>query len=372
MQEILNNEVLGNSVLDYLIALGTILVGAIVTKLVDSIIVNRIKSWARRTSTTLDDDLVKLIERFVIPAVLLGIVYISINGLTLHSILDQAVDVVFVILITVTVVRLLGALVEYGIQMYAMARRPGDQNLQHSLNALTPAIKIVIWAIGLVFLLDNFGLDISAIVAGLGIGGVAIALASQGVLQDLFSYFSILFDRPFEIGDFIIVGDCIGTVEYVGIKTTRLRSIDGEQLVVANTDLIAARIRNYKRMLTRRIAFQIGVTYETGLEQLKVIPSLVQDVIDHTDNVTFDRAHFSSYGDFSLNFEVVYIVSTGDYAVYMDAQQTINLGIKQAFDARGIEFAYPTQVTYLSGGAGGNGLMQSPDGMLVAASNGDQ
>lgn len=372
MQEVLNNEILGNSVSDYLLALGTFLVGAIATKLVDTIVVNRIKRWARRTSTTLDDDLIKLIERFVIPVVLLGIVYISINGLTLHPILDESVDIVFIILTTVMVVRLLGALVEYGIQVYAMARRPDDQNLQHSLNALTPAIKIIIWAIGLVFLLDNFGLDISAIVAGLGIGGVAIALASQGVLQDLFSYFSILFDRPFEIGDFIVVGDCVGTVEYVGIKTTRMRSLDGEQLVVANTDLTASRIRNYKRMMTRRIVFQIGVTYETGLEQLKAIPTLIKDVIDQTENAIFDRAHFSSYGDFSLNFEVVYIVSTGDYAVYMDAQQAINLGIKRAFDARGIEFAYPTQVTYLSGANSGNGVLPSPDGMSAAAANGDQ
>jgi small-conductance mechanosensitive channel len=371
MQEVLNSELLGNSVLDYLLALGTIVVGAIAIKLVDTIVVNRVKRWARRTSTTLDDDLIRLIERFVVPALLLGVVYIGLNGLTLHPILDQAVDIVFVILITVAVVRLLGTLVEYSIQVYAAARRPGDQSFQYSLNALTPAIKIIIWAIGLVFLLENFGLDISAIVAGLGIGGVAIALASQGVLQDLFSYFSILFDRPFEIGDFIVVGDCVGTVEYIGIKTTRMRSIDGEQLVVANTDLTASRIRNYKRMLTRRIVFQIGVTYETGLEQLKAIPTLIKDVIDQTETVTFDRAHFLSYGDFSLNFEVVYIVNTGDYAVYMDAQQAINLGLKQVFDERGIEFAYPTQVTYLSGATDSDGFTSSSDRLSVSASDGE-
>ncbi|MEM8810584.1 MAG: mechanosensitive ion channel family protein, partial [Cyanobacteria bacterium P01_G01_bin.38] len=187
-----------------------------------------------------------------------------------------------------------------------------------------------------------------AVVAGLGIGGVAVALASQGVLQDLFSYFAILFDRPFEIGDFIIVGDFIGTVEHVGIKTTHMRSISGEQLVLANTDLTSTRIRNFRRMQRRRIVFSIGVTYETGYAKIERIPAMIQAIVEQMSGVTFDRAHFLSYGDFSLNFEIVYFVETDDYATYMDAQQQINLGLKTAFEKEQIEFAYPTQVLYLS------------------------
>jgi small-conductance mechanosensitive channel len=197
-------------------------------------------------------------------------------------------------------------------------------------------------------LLDNLGFDISAVIAGLGIGGVAVALASQGILEDLFSYFSILFDRPFELGDFIIVGEFMGTVERVGIKTTRLRSISGEELVLANTDLTGSRLRNYKRMAQRRVAFTIGVTYETGMDRLERIPELIQHVIESVDKTIFGRAHFFSYGDFSLNFEIVYFVTTNDYDVYMDTQQAINLGIKRKFDENGIEFAYPTQVQYLA------------------------
>ncbi|PSO81847.1 MAG: mechanosensitive ion channel protein MscS, partial [Cyanobacteria bacterium QS_4_48_99] len=174
------------------------------------------------------------------------------------------------------------------------------------------------------FLLGNLGFDISALVASLGIGGVAIALASQGVLQDLFSYFSILLDRPVQIGDFIIVGDFVGTVEHIGIKTTRMRSLSGEQLIIANTDLTGSRIRNFNPMEERRIVFTISVTYDTGFKQLQEIPNFIQGIIEATKNTRFDRCHFSSYRDSSLNFETVYYMTTSDYTAYMDAQQHIN------------------------------------------------
>ena len=168
------------------------------------------------------------------------------------------------------------------------------------------------------------GFDISALVASLGIGGVAIALASQGVLQDLFSYFSILLDRPVQIGDFIIVGDFVGTVEHIGIKTTRMRSLSGEQLIIANTELTGSRIRNFNPMEERRIVFTIGVTYDTGFKHLQEIPNFIQGIIEATKNTRFDRCHFSSYRDSSLNFETVYYMTTSDYTAYMDAQQHIN------------------------------------------------
>ena len=191
------------------------------------------------------------------------------------------------------------------------------------------------------------GFNISAVVASLGIGGVAVALASQGVLQDLFSYFSILLDRPFELGDFIIVGDYLGTVEYVGIKTTRLKSISGEEIIIANTDLTGSRIRNFKRMKQRRIVSQFGVVYETSPEQLAEIPKIIKRIIENNKNVIFDRAHFLSYSAYSLDFEIVYFVESNDYNVYMDARQQINLQIKAEFAKHHIEFAYPTQVNYL-------------------------
>lgn len=359
MLDLLTVSFLGNRISDYLMAIATVVLGAIALKLIERLIIGRMKRWARRTSTPVDDDLVRLLDRFLAVGGFLGIFYISINGLRLHPILSQMVDVVFIIIITVLAVLCLGALVDYGIRFYATTQQPDNPGLERSLSALTPAVKVVLWAVGLVFLLDNFGLDISAIVAGLGIGGVAIALASQGVLQDLFSYFTILFDRPFDLGDFIIVGESVGTVEYIGIKTTRLRSIDGEQIIIANTDLTSSRIRNFKRMERRRAVFHLGVTYETGLGKLHDIPDMIRKVIEATDNVLFDRAHFSSYGDYSLNFEVVYIVTTGEYAAYMDAQQAINFAIKEMFDQHGIEFAYPAQVTYFGNGSASQQLAEA-------------
>ena len=209
-------------------------------------------------------------------------------------------------------------------------------------------------------LLGNLGFDISALVASLGIGGVAIALASQGVLQDLFSYFSILLDRPVQIGDFIIVGDFVGTVEHIGIKTTRMRSLSGEQLIIANTELTGSRIRNFNPMEERRIVFTIGVTYDTGFKHLQEIPNFIQGIIEVTKNTRFDRCHFSSYRDSSLNFETVYYMTTSDYTAYMDAQQHINLEIKQAFEQRGIEFAFPTQVVHVNNGADGVAKSANP------------
>ncbi|MCZ7615125.1 MAG: mechanosensitive ion channel family protein [Ignavibacteriaceae bacterium] len=173
--------------------------------------------------------------------------------------------------------------------------------------------------------MDNLGFDISAVIAGLGIGGIAIALAAQTILGDLFSYFVIFFDRPFEVGDFITVQDKSGTVEYTGIKTTRLRSLSGEQLVFSNHDLTNSRIHNYKKMERRRVVFTLRVIYQTTAEQIESIPKLVREIIESQQDVAFDRGHFASYGDFSLNFEFVYFVLEADYNKYMNIQQAINI-----------------------------------------------
>jgi small-conductance mechanosensitive channel len=223
-----------------------------------------------------------------------------------------------------------------------------NETRQRSLKWIFIAIKIVITCIALIILLDNMGIKISALVAGLGIGGIAIAFASQAVLGDLFSFFVILFDRPFEIGDFIIVDDLMGTVENVGIKTTRVRSLGGEELIFSNTSLTNARVRNYKRMARRRVVFKLGVTYQTSLENIKEIPEIIKKIISSESEVLFDRAHFSSYGDFALIYEVVYNVLNSDYNKYMDVQQSINFKIKEEFDKRKIDFAYPTQTLFIN------------------------
>ena len=187
----------------------------------------------------------------------------------------------------------------------------------------------------------------SALVAGLGVGGIAVAFAAQAIIEDIFSYFTIFLDRPFQIGDFITTGDYLGEVKHIGIRTTRLKSLGGEELVFSNKDLTSARIRNYKTMEERRVVFSIGVTYDTPLEKLKQIPEVLKEIIDSKEMTRFDRAHFLSYGDSSLKYEIVYYVLSGDYNKYMDVHQAINFDIRERFDAMELEFAFPTRTLYI-------------------------
>ena len=204
-----------------------------------------------------------------------------------------------------------------------------------------------VWCIGVLVALDNLGIDVTALITGLGIGGVAIALATQNILGDLFASLSIMLDKPFVVGDFIRSGDHLGTVERIGLKTTRLRSLTGEQLIFSNNDLLQSRLRNYKRMAERRVLFRIGVTYQTPAGQLEAIPMMVRGIIESVGTVRVDRAHFAAFGDSSYDFEFVYYVLSPDYNVYMDVQQAINLTIVRAFERERIEFAYPTRTLFL-------------------------
>ena len=340
-------EFAGNSLNDYLIAAVILICLLMLIKVFRRLTFSKLHKWAAKTENIYDDAIVNIIERDLVPIAYIASIYLAVGNLELHPILNRTVRVMVVIVATIFAIRLISAAIEYLIKIYWLNYQPDNVNLEQSINALIPAIRILIWLIGIAFLLDNLGFDISAVVTSLGIGGVAIALASQGVLQDLFSYFSILLDRPFELGDFIIVGDYLGTVEYVGIKTTRLKSINGEQIVMSNSDLVGSRIRNYKKMRQRRIVFNFGVVYETSADKLAQIPDLLREIIAQTDHAECDRAHFAGYGEYSLNFEAVYLIDTSDFKVYMDAQQEINLAVKTKFAELEIEFAYPTQVTYL-------------------------
>ncbi|MBT8080273.1 MAG: mechanosensitive ion channel family protein [Gammaproteobacteria bacterium] len=217
-----------------------------------------------------------------------------------------------------------------------------------AMDLLSFVARVAIWSIVLLAIMDNMGVNITTMIAGLGVGGIAVALAAQNILGDLFASLSIVLDKPFVVGDFLIIGEFLGTVEKVGIKTTRLRSLSGEQLVFSNNDLLNSRIRNYGRLYERRIVFSIGVTYQTSAKELRAIPEILREAVEAQEGVRFDRAHFKQYGDFALIFEVVYHVLSPDYNKYMDVQQAINLRIFDDFEARDIEFAYPTQTLYVS------------------------
>lgn len=347
MEDFLNQIYFGNTILKYITAIGIFVLVIIVVKIFRLLVLRRLKKWAEKTQTTTDDFIIIGVQKSVVPIMYYGALYIAARTLKLSPDANNILNIVSIIVITFFVIKLLISILNFSIVSYTSKQEEGEQKAKQ-LKSISALAKLLIWAIGLIFLLDNLGVNISAVVAGLGIGGIAVALAAQAILGDLFSYFIIFFDRPFETGDFIIIDNKTGTVEHIGIKSTRIRALSGEQLVLSNTDLTSSRIHNYKKLQRRRVVFQLGVIYQTPAEKLKVMPELVKQIIVDNPDAEFDRGHFKSFGDFSLNFEFVYYVLSSEYAVYMDIQQAINLKIYEVFEEKGIEFAYPTQTLFLT------------------------
>lgn len=347
MNDILSHVYFDNTVKDYLISVAVILGGILVLGLFKNIIVSRLRKWANRTESTLDDFAINALEKFALPALNFFVVYLGINYLTLSDKTDKIIKVAVAVLITFFMLRLISYVVLHGLQTYVRRQDQGEEKVKQ-LGGIMLILNGIIWIIGAIFLFDNLGYNVGTIIAGLGIGGIAIALAAQNILGDLFNYFVIFFDRPFEIGDFIVLDDKKGNVEHIGIKTTRLKSLTGEQLVLSNSDLTKSRLHNFKRMQRRRIEFNIGITYQTPLEKVKEVPEIIKGIITSINGITLDRTHFMAYGDFSLIFQTVYFVENPEYNSYMDIQQTINLKLLEEFEKRKIEFAYPTQSIFVT------------------------
>jgi len=347
MEDILNQIYFGNTILQYITAIGIFFLIIALVKIFRFIVLKKLKKWAEKTETTIDDFIIIGIQKSVVPIMYYGAFYIAGRTLKLSPDANNILNIISIIVITFFIIRLLTSILNFSIVSYTSKQEDGERKAKQ-LKSISALAKLLIWVIGLIFLLDNLGVNISAVVAGLGIGGIAVALAAQTILGDLFSYFVIFFDRPFEIGDFIIVDDKTGNVEHIGIKTTRIRALSGEQLVLSNTDLTSSRVHNYKKLQRRRVVFQLGAIYQTPADKLKIIPELVKQIIIDNPDSEFDRGHFKSFGDFSLNFEFVYYVLSAEYSVYMDIQQAINLKIYKKFEEEGIEFAYPTQTLFVN------------------------
>ncbi|MFC1774805.1 mechanosensitive ion channel family protein [Nanoarchaeota archaeon] len=234
--------------------------------------------------------------------------------------------------------------IDYGTQKVIRKRLDEEKDADTSIiDVLGKILKISIWFIAALLILSNLGYNISTLIAGLGIGGIAIAFALQNVLTDIFASFSIYFDKPFKVGDYIVVGADDGIVKKIGIKSTRITTLRGEELVISNKELTESRIHNYKKMKERRVVFSLGVTYDTKNKDLEKIPKMVESIFSKNKDAKLDRVHFKSFGEFSLNYEIVYFLKTRDYEKYMDVQQVLNLEIKKQFDKAKIDMAFPTQ-----------------------------
>ncbi|MEO8569454.1 MAG: mechanosensitive ion channel family protein [Ginsengibacter sp.] len=337
-----NTVYFGNQLMDWAIAAGIIVVGFSLIKALKLPVIKRFKKWSEKTSNSFDDFIVLAIEKVGIPFLYFVAIYAASQYLTFNIRNEHIIHIAMMFVVTFYILRLLSSAVQYSIFTF-LGRQEDSETKQKQARGLILIFKAIIWIVGMVFLMNNLGYNVTTIITGLGIGGIAVALAAQTILGDLFSYFVIFFDRPFEIGDFLKVDDKLGSVEYIGIKTTRIRAISGEQLIFSNKDLTDSRVHNFKRMEKRRVVFSIGVIYQTSAEQLEKIPGIIKGIIETIDGATFDRSHFSAFGDFSLNFENVYYIAGPDFNEYMDRQQNIYLQIFKAFEKEGIEFAYPTQ-----------------------------
>ncbi len=334
-----------NSLMAYLIAVGLFLLLITLLKIFKHFVLRYLKKWSEKTDGTLDDFIVKMIEKAVLPVLYFASFYISANTLVLHEKIEKFLYAASVVVITFFILRLVTQAIKHVIETKIGKQENKDAKLRQ-VQGIMIIINIIIWILGIIFLLDNFGYDVTTFLTGLGIGGIAIALAAQNILGDLFNYFVIFFDQPFEVGDFIIVDDKKGTVEAIGIKTSRVISLSGEQLIFANSDLTNSRIHNYKRMEKRRIVFSLNISFQTTPEKLRIIPGIIENIIKTQNNTQFDRAHLKEIGEFCFIIEVVYFVLNPDYNKYMDIQEAINLKIIEKFNEMGIEFTYPTHKLY--------------------------
>ena len=336
----------GNQLSQWLIAAGIALAVAVGLRLFKAIVLSRVQKITARTKTRIDDIVVRTLDHtrwfFYIG---LGL-YLGALSLRLPEGVTDVIQVAATIILFVQIGVWLQNAVRLSVEGYS--EKHGDSPSTATMAAAIAFLaRIAIWSIVFLVVLSNLGIEIDALIAGLGVTGIAVAFALQNVLGDLFASLSIYFDRPFDIGDFIIVDDFMGNVDKIGMRSTRIRSLGGEQIVFANSDLAKVRIRNYRRMQERRIVFAVGIEYNLPYEKVELAPQLIREAIEETPNTRFDRAHFKSFGAFSLDYEIVYWVLAPDFPTYMNAQQAINLAIYKKFEDAGIPFAFPTRTIHV-------------------------
>lgn len=343
-----DQEYYGNALTSWLLASVVAIAILAALRLIKAVVLRRVEKLAERTPTRLDDTLVETLNEtrwwFYLTVASWGF----LEFVVLPDDAERIVHTVATMLLLLQVALWAQSFVQHASDAWvAHASEDGTPRRKTAAAAARFVVRLATWSVVVVLALDNLGVEISGLVAGLGIGGVAAALAVQNVLGDLFSSLSIYFDRPFDLGDFIIVGDELGTVERIGWRSTRLVSLGGEQIIFANSDLAQSRIRNYRRMSERRMVSELGVTYQTPHAALKQIPAMLKEAVEAQEGVRFDRAHFKGFGDWALEFEFVWYVLSGDYNLMMDKQQAILLFIHERLETMGVEVAFPSQTLYV-------------------------
>lgn len=340
-------EVLSNTVGVYITAVVAFIIIYLLLQVFQYVILRRLRKFAERTKTPLDDAFIRIIASLKPPFYFFISAYLAISFITLAAVLQKVINVVLIGWIIYQAMAALSIFIDYALRRIEEKEGEGEQGTKMALRLVGKIAKAALWMIGILLALSNFGVNVSSLIAGLGIGGIAIALAAQNLLGDLFSSFAIYFDKPFVVGDYIVVGDKKGVVERIGIKTTRIRASYGEEIIISNQELTSTQIQNFKTMEKRRSVFTFGVVYETPQRIFERIPQMVKEIIDSVSDVTFDRVHFTQFNDSSLDFEVVYYVSSSDYRFFKDRNQEILFKIKKRFEDEKISMAYPTRTVYV-------------------------
>jgi small-conductance mechanosensitive channel len=351
---------LGVPLHDWLVAAGIALLALLVAALVKRVLLRRVAPLAERTSSDLDDLLVRLLRRTLWPLVAIPALTLGSEALALPARAHTALRTATVLALLLQAAVWGSAGIDFWVERTRRRQLGGDGSSAALLGVLRFVGKVVLWSLLLLVALDNLGIDVTTLVAGLGVGGVAVALATQNILGDLFASLSIALDKPFVIGETIGVGDFVGTVENIGLKTTRLRSVSGEQLIFANGDLLQSRLRNLTRMTERRVVLAFGVAHATPPAALAGIPELLRGLVEAQAPVRFERAHFKGFGSASLDFEAVYWVLSLDYAKFMDVQQAVLLGLLEGLKEKGIELAAPVPAVVVVPPAGGMAVTPRP------------
>ncbi|NLT39307.1 MAG: mechanosensitive ion channel family protein [Clostridiales bacterium] len=336
----------GNTIFDYIWFLIAAAVSFLVLKVAERFVVKRLNLVSAKKKRQVDLSALRSVRRNIMPILYLTALYLCTKLLNLSPLLTEW-SRHLILAITIAIGASLVSTLAVFVGSRLIKNAADDSQTKTVVKWSVAIIKVLVWTVALILFLDNIGVKISSLITGLGIGGIAIAFAAQAILVDVFCCFTIFFDKPFEVGDFIKTGEHSGTVEHIGLKTTRLRAPNGEQIVLANSDLTKSRINNFKTLEERRVLFTIGVTYETSSEKLRQIPDMIKEIVTSMEDVRFGRAHFCRYGAYSLEFEIVYFVLSKDYGKYMDVNQEIFLKMKDSFERHDIELAYPTQMLLL-------------------------
>ncbi len=337
-----------NTAYDYLIALIAFAVILGIFKGFKFFLLKRLRRFAEKTSTDYDLLAVDIVETFGWPLYFSVALYLASLMLVVPQTVSRIIIYIILVYLIFYGVKACFAVVDFFVNKEVEKRKKKEIVEGTSfLKLLGNIVKGIVLIIAVLLVVSNLGFDVTSLFVGIGIGGIAIAFALQNILADLFSSFSIYFDKPFEEGDFIIVGSDMGIVKRIGFKSTRIKTLHGQELVVSNKELTSTRINNYKKMQRRRIVFNVGVEYSTPRKKLEKIPAIIRKIIDDIELADIDRVHFKEFADSSLNFEVVYYVDIADYNKYMDIQQEINLNLVSAFEKENIAFAFPSRTVYL-------------------------